>query len=356
MRRAAPILACIVLLIASAPLAFGRSKGKAAEPLAAPQLELEGGRKLTYERVFSNEREAKPNRGFWNRVLDVVAGEPWFHGMIAPYSVVTDSHDRIIVTDPAAGGVHVFDFHQQKYKFISRIKDENGLQSPQCVAVDAADNIYVTDSATGKIFVFDTTGKFRRVIGSLKGGEGFFKRVTGIAVDSEAQRIYATDTLRNKIFVLDMQGNVLQTIGSPGTENGEFNYPTELRLHGDELIVVDSMNFRIQVLGRDGTFHYAIGHLGDGQGSFFRPKGVGMDSEGHLYVVEGLSSMVQVFDHEGNLLYYFGQKGSGLGDFLLPTGLFIDRNDRIFVVDSYNGRVQVFHYFGIAKQASGVKR
>jgi len=51
----------------------------------------------------------------------------------------------------------------------------------------------------------------------LKGGEGYFKRPTGIAaVDSAAQRIYVTDTLRDKIFVLDMQGHVLQSIGKHG--------------------------------------------------------------------------------------------------------------------------------------------
>ncbi len=74
------------------------------------------------------------------------------------------------------------------------------------------------------------SGKFKHVLGSLKGGEGYFKRPTGIAVDSAAQRIYVTDTLRDKIFVLDMQGQVMQTIGKHGTGNGEFYYPTELRL------------------------------------------------------------------------------------------------------------------------------
>ena len=96
------------------------------------------------------------------------------------------------------------------------------MLTPQCVAVDAQDNIYVTDSESGKIFVFNSDGKFQRAIGSLKGGEGFFKRPTGIAVDSAAQRIYVTDTLRNQIFVTDMQGNVLQTIGS----NGEAARPS----------------------------------------------------------------------------------------------------------------------------------
>jgi DNA-binding beta-propeller fold protein YncE len=315
-----------------------------------PELLLEGGRKLTFERTFSSQRDVKTKKSFWNHVVDFVAGEPDYHGLIRPYSIVTDSQNRIIVTDPGAAGIHVFDFQQQKYKFLSHLNGRDPLQSPQCVAVDRDDNIYVTDSESGKIFVFERNGKFRRVIGSLKGGEGYFKRPTGIAVDSEAQRIYVTDTLRNKIYVMDMQGSILQTIGKTGEGDGEFNFPTELRLVGQDLIVVDAMNFRVQVLDRSGIFKFAIGSEGDGHGELFRPKGIGVDSEGHIYVVDGLYSIVQVFDRQKNLLYYFGGRGTQLGDFQLPTGLFIDRRDQIFVVDSYNRRIEVFQYQAIGKQ------
>ena len=329
--------------------AAGGTKTKTAGPVTVPELELTGGRKLRYEGSISSEKQVRSPHRFWGRLLDAVAGEPDYHALINPYSVVTDSQGRIIVTDPGAAGIHIFDFTQHKYKFIARQKDKDGLESPQCVAVDAADNIYVTDSQSGKVFVFDANGKFQQVIGSVK-GEGYFKRATGIAVDSQAQRIYVTDTLRNQVFVLDMQGAVVQKIGMRGTADGEFNYPTELRLAGQNLLVVDAMNFRLQVLDRSGKFQYAIGEVGDDVGSMFRPKGIAQDSEGHLYVVEGLSGMVQVFDQQGQLLYYFGQKGTGFGEFQLPAGLFIDGSDRVFVVDSYNRRVQVFQYFALGKQ------
>ena len=306
-----------------------------------------------FQRSFSYEREAKPKRGFWNKLVDVVAGEPEFHSMVRPYAVVSDSKGRIIVTDPGAPGVHIFDFEQQKYKFLQHPEGKDSMRWPQCVAVDGRDNIYVTDSDAGKIFVFDAGGKLRHVIGSLKGGEGMFKRPTGIAIDSAAERIYVTDTYRNQIFMMDMQGSVLAKFGRNGSGDGEFNFPTELRLEGNDLIVVDAMNFRVQVLSKDGTFQYAIGRIGDGQGSMFRPKGVGLDSEGHLYVVDGLYNLVQVFDRQGQLLYYFGQKGTGFGDFQLPAGLFIDHNDRVLVVDSFNRRVQVFRYFALPKQGAG---
>jgi DNA-binding beta-propeller fold protein YncE len=317
-----------------------------------PALELSGGRRLVYERSFSSQREVKLKKGFFTRLLDVVAGAPEYRELVRPYSVAADSRGRLIITDPGIPGVHVFDFARQKYKFIER-EGKDAFRAPQCVAVDDEDNFYVTDSEAGKIFVFDAESKFRRVIGSLKGGEGYFKRPTGIAVDSAANRLYVSDTLRHKIFVLDLEGNTLQTIGQNGAVDGEFNFPTELRLAGEELIVVDAMNFRVQVLDRSGVFRYAIGDAGDSNGAMFRPKGIGLDSEHNLYVVDGLWGVVQVFNHEGKLLYYFGQSGDAPGDFNLPSGLFIDRSNLIYVVDSLNRRVEVFHYFGPTAQAQG---
>ena len=353
-KRAAAL--SLALLLSATVGATKKPKETHSEP-APPDLLMDGGRKLSFERSFSLEREVKPKRSFWTRVIDVVAGEPDFHYLVNPYSIAVDSRGRLIVSDPGADGVHIFDFAQQKYKFLTRRqKDGDPMLLPQCVSVDAYDNIYVTDSEAGKVFVFEPSGKYQRAIGSLRGGEGMFKRPTGIAVDSAAQRIYVTDTLRDKIYMMDMQGSVLQMIGKQGTGSGEFNYPTELRLNGQDLAVVDAMNFRVQVLSRSGEFRYSIGKIGEGIGTMFRPKGIGFDSEGHLYVVDALWGAVQVFDSQGRLLYYFGQRGTGLGEFQLPAGLQIDNNDRIYVVDSYNRRVQIFRYYGLTKQAGVTKR
>ena len=351
--RASVACAAILLCFAAPSWSAKVRKQKVEEPLP-PDLLLEGGRKLHYERSFSSEKEMEKKPGFFTKVLDVLIGQPEHPQLVRPYSIVVDSRGRAIVTDPGANGIHIFDLEQHKYKFIERRdKDKDPMLSPQCIAVDAQDNIYVTDSEVGKIFVFDASGKFRRTIGSLKGGEGFFKRPTGIAVDSAADRIYVTDTLRNKVFMLDMKGSVLQTIGRRGTENGEFNVPTEVLVHSQSLFVVDAMNFRVQFLDRSGGFQTSVGQIGDYSGTMFRPKGIGLDSEEHLYVVDGLWGVVQVFDRQGRLLYYFGSRGTHLGEFQLPAGLFVDHDDRIFVVDSYNRRVQVFRYSGVPKQASG---
>ncbi len=349
--RAGRGIACFVLLLLTP--AWAAKKTDPASVPGPPDLLLEGGRKLSFESAFSSEKEVLGKPKFWTRVLNVVAGEPDYRTMMRPYSIAVDSHGRAIVTDPGAAGVHIFDFEHHKYKFIARWEGRDAMLAPQCVALDAQDNIYVTDSESGKIFVFDGNGKFRHALGSLKGGEGYFKRPTGIAIDSAQQRIYVTDTLRDQIYMLDMEGHVMQVIGKHGGGKGEFYYPTELHLDGENLLVVDAMNFRVQWFGRKGDPEGMMGQIGDAPGQMFRPKGVAVDSENHLYVVDGLSGMVQVFDREGRLLYYFGKRGVGLGEFQLPAGVFIDHDDRVYVVDSFNRRVQVFHYYGLPKQARG---
>lgn len=337
----------LTIIFLAAPLCLAAKRETHTDALP-PDILMDGGRKLVFEQTFSSEREVRGKRGFWNKLVDVVAGEPEFHSMVRPYDIAIDSHGRVIITDPGAVGIHIFDLAQHKYKFLQRDDfHTDNLRAPQCVAVDAHDNIYVTDSEAGKIFVFDAGGKFQRAIGSLRGGEGYFKRPTGIAVDSAADRIYVTDTLRDQVFIMDMKGSVLQKFGGNGADPGQFNFPTELLLFGQNLAVVDTLNFRVQVFDRAGTFQYAIGKLGDNAGAIFRPKGVSLDSEGHLYVVDGLSSLVQVFNRENQLLYYFGGVGTALGEFQLPAGLVIAHDDRIYVVDSFNRRVQVFHYFGV---------
>lgn len=321
-----------------------------------PDLLLEGGRKLSFERVLGSERDIRGKPGFWKKLVDVVAGEPEYKRMVRPYGVAVDSHGRVIVTDPGMAGIHIFDTEQHKYKFVERRgKSKDAMLEPQCIAIDGDDNIYVTDSRAGKIFVFEPGGKYKGVLGSLKGGEGYFKRPTGIAIDRETKQIYVTDTLRDKVFILDPNGSVLKGIGQHGEKNGEFNLPTELLIKNGILAVVDAMNFRVQTFDRNGNFQSAIGNLGDSEEALFRPKGIGLDSENHIYLVEGLWGTVQVFDREGQLLYFFGKRGKKLGEFQLPTGLFIDQNDRVYVVDSYNRRIQVFRYHALKLNAQGAK-
>ncbi|MFY9791862.1 MAG: hypothetical protein WAJ99_11800, partial [Candidatus Sulfotelmatobacter sp.] len=73
-------LAVVALVVSLALTASATRHPKASIKQAVPpELLLDGGRKLTFERSFSLEREVKPKRSFWTRVVDVIAGLPDFH-------------------------------------------------------------------------------------------------------------------------------------------------------------------------------------------------------------------------------------------------------------------------------------
>jgi DNA-binding beta-propeller fold protein YncE len=330
--------------------AFGGGNPPPPEPKEV--VALDGGRRLDFLGTFSSEKDVDPHRSFWKRAIDVIAGPPEYHRLVRPYSIANDSQGRILVTDPGADLVHVFDFAKKKYLFLYAGAHGEHLRSPMGVAVDKQDNIYVTDSVLGKIFVFDPHGKFRRYIGAV-GHEGLFKRATGIAVDKQRGEIFVTDTLRNKVFVMDLAGNRLREFGARGEGPGEFNLPTEVVLRDDAVYVVDAMNFRVQVFDRQGRFRFQVGREGDTVGSIFRPKGVGVDSEANIYLVDGMFETVQVFNSAGALLYFFGHAGNSLAEFQLPSGLAIDSNDHIYVADSYNHRVQKFEFVSARHPATG---
>jgi DNA-binding beta-propeller fold protein YncE len=116
---------------------------------------------------------------------------------------------------------------------------------------------------------------------------------------------------------------------------------------------MDSFNFRVQIFDADGKFVSKFGGIGTGFGQFSKPKGIGVDSEGHIYVSDAAFNNVQIFDQEGRLLLFFGEMGRRRGQFWLPAGLAVDAHDRIYVADQYNKRINVYQYLPEAAAAGG---
>ena len=143
--------------------------------------------------------------------------------------------------------------------------------------------------------------------------------------------------------VFDQDGEYLFKIGGRGDQEAQFNFPSHLAFAGDRLFVNDTMNFRIQIFSPDGKHLETFGKHGTGSGYFIQPKGVAIDSEGHVYVADAMANQVQIFDQDGTFLLGFGGTGEGPGAFQMPAGVAI-RDDTIYVADSRNQRVQVFRY------------
>jgi DNA-binding beta-propeller fold protein YncE len=290
--------------------------------------------RIRYLYSFSEplDLEIKPSWG--RQFMNALAGEKKT-GMVRPYAVAVQGR-KILVADPGAKAVHLFDLERRKHLAIFSAGDQP-LASPVGVALSES-RVYVADSALGQLFLFDHKGNLLKFVADLQ-------RPTGLAFDHSADRLYVAETLAHRVAVFDSDGNRLFDFGARGTKGGEFNFPSHLSISAEKLLVNDNMNFQIKTFSLDGRELTVFGKHGDSSGQFSQPKGVAADSEGNVYVAGATIDRIQIFSAQGEFLLAFGGEGNAPGKFLMPAGITID-NDRIYVADSYNGRVQVFQFLG----------
>lgn len=327
----AALLALVALLPACAGPRHGEAHPVWPPPPAAPRIRH-------VMSIHSASDLARP--GILARLAHLVGGRSRLT-LLRPQGVAVSPQGKMYVTDQERQFVHVIDLGSGKESVIEKAGDKYFV-SPVGVAV-CDDLVAVSDSWLNQVYLFGPGGKLKMTLQK----PGGFRRPTGLAFDSVRKRLYVVDTLANEVLSFDLSGRLTGRFGSPGTDAGEFNYPTQIFVGGNgRLYVTDSLNFRVQAFDPGGEFLFYVGKLGDASGHLAVPKGVGEDSFGHIYVVDSLFSVVQVFDQQGRFLLAFGGPGTQTGYFEVPTGLTIDAENRIYVCDSYNHRVQVFQYVG----------
>jgi DNA-binding beta-propeller fold protein YncE len=301
----------------------------------------EGAAQLIFVRAFSSAQDVKQNaHPILNKTLDIIAGpkeaEPVVSALQEPYAVTTDLAHRIYVTDIGAGAVHVFDFARSEY---SVLRGSEKLRTPAGIAADREGNIYVSDSGLQTILIYDTKGKFVRYVKKAGKHESYFDAPRGIAIDPVTNRLYVCDTTRNRIIVLDRKDRIVARIGSGrgGSGSGEFRHPIQVVIAGDEIVVLDSGNFRVQILDLRGKFRREIrlGNVSEG-------GGLAVDHEKRIYVTDPELNRLQVFGPEGKALYQFGEAGTEAGQFNGMSGISVDSRSCLYLVDTQNKRVQAF--------------
>jgi DNA-binding beta-propeller fold protein YncE len=261
--------------------------------------------------------------------------------LVKPYGVAVSAAGKVYVADTAARRAFAFD---PDAKVVSFVGDDGAgrLTKPIGVAVDDRDVVFVADATLKRVFGYASDGRLQMAIGH----EGELANPSGLAIDRANHRLYVADSAKHQVLCFStLDGSAQQTIGRRGSEDGEFNFPTNLTVDRQgRLYVADTMNFRIQIFDAAGRFVKTFGTLGDSPGSLNRPKGVGVDSEGHIYVIDASFNNFQIFDEAGQLLLFVGSGGRNPGEFVLPAGMSVDDQDRIYVADQGNSRVQVFQY------------
>ncbi len=266
-------------------------------------------------------------------------------GMSKPFDIAVHK-GRIFVSDPPKRTVHIFDPHNFFYGKVKEPSD-SVLAKPFGIDVDEQGNLYVMDRTSGDIKIYDRNGEYLRKIGD----KSQFSMPTGLAVTPDGTKIYIADTggvSTQKHHILEFDsasGELLRTIGKRGSGDLEFNLPKDIVLDGNLLYVVDSGNFRVQVINLDKeTLALKFGSIGRQPGSFSRPRGISIDSEKNIYVSDAAFGNFQIFNAKGQLLLFIGERSDRLAParYMLNSGIVVDEDNRVLMADQFHRKVDIF--------------
>jgi len=209
---------------------------------------------------------------------------------------------------------------------------EGALNGPDNLAVDLRGDVYVADRDNNRIQKFASSGRFLAALGRNGGdgtaglGPGEFNHPRGVTTDGLGD-LYVADSASNRIEKFGPDGRFQARFGrsggdgSAGRARGEFNDPRGLATDpAGNLYVADHGNNRVQKLDSNGRFlavwgrNGGEGSSGRGAAQFTRPRGVAVDSAGHLFVADKGNNRVQEFGPDGQFMRTWGRNG-GDGSF-----------------------------------------
>ena len=145
------------------------------------------------------------------------------------------------------------------------------------------------------------------------------------------------------VILKPFQVKPVLSFGKEGSGDGMFTFPYGVAVSdGDEIVVADNLNHRVQVFDSNGTFLRSFGHKGENAGEFKNPTGIAINKDRNILVSEYYNHRVQIFSWEGRHLGSFGGKGSLDSQLLHPWGLSLDSTGNVIVADTGNKLIKIF--------------
>ncbi|MGD0750819.1 MAG: flippase activity-associated protein Agl23 [Anaerolineales bacterium] len=230
-----------------------------------------------------------------------IAAQMWEYGILQAAPLQADPYAKGTISLPA------------DLAFGTSGNSRGQLNAPRGLAVAPDGSLYVADSRNHRIEHFDATGNLIQTFGQISPGcpyatvppanvpIGTFCEPWGVAVSPDGQWVYVADTWNHRIQKLSASGTAIKTWGTP-------NYDP-----------VSSGNFGL-----------------------WGPRGIAVDSQGHVLVADTGNKRIIVYDADGNFISQFGGEGTAAGQFDEPVGLALDAQGNLYVADTWNQRIQVF--------------
>lgn len=185
--------------------------------------------------------------------------------------------------------------------------------------------------------------------GSAGSGPGHLNRPWACATDGKY--IYISDQDNYRIVVLESEGRLhthgrfVRAFGKQGNGDGQFNTPRGVTVHGEELWVADRDNYRIQIFEKStGNFLRKFGLMGSEQeGRFNYPYCIAFDSGDNALIADGQNRRIQIVRPNGQFVTSFGTTGTRDGEFSNVFSLCVAQDGTIFVGD-FAQHVQAFGF------------
>jgi sugar lactone lactonase YvrE len=226
--------------------------------------------------------------------------------------------------------------------------------SPSGIAIDAGGNVWVADTNNMRIQEFNSSGSYLSQFGSYGAGNGQFAFPEGIFIDSGGN-LWIADNANQRVQEFNSSGSFLSKFGSSGTGNGQFgsSSPWDQAIDsGGNIWVPDSQNNRIEKFNSSGSYLSSFG-----SGTVIVPTGIAFDSGGYIWIADTGTERIDKFNTSGSFLMgigagyngvagSIGTNGTGNGQFYRPYDLAIDSGGNIWVADTDNNRVQEFNNSG----------
>ncbi len=289
------------------------------------------------------KKEVK-KEGFFARLIAMFTG-----GKVTPeifnnpYGVW--SHEgRVYATDTGAQHLTVVDPKAGTFRYMGD-RGEDSLKSPVSVAVDDAGVAYVSDTSEGAVKAYSPEGKLLWKSEGAGGEAGKLNRPAGIALTPSGELLVA-DSGNRRVVLLGKDGNFIREMCLHSKKeyyalpnpNNVWAFP-----NGD-FMVSDPLAARVHIFSSTGAALGGFGEAGDAPGYMSRPRGIAADPDGNIHVVDALFARVQIFDRAGQLLLWYGSPGNVAGQLNLPAGIFIGKDGMIYVADTKNKRIGVYQY------------
>ena len=190
--------------------------------------------------------------------------------------------------------------------------------------------IYVTDIVFHALFQYRKKDfKLLNRVGTEGTQEGQLSYPRGLCIDTNGD-VMVADSGNHRISVFSKQLKFKSCLGI-----GHLQYPKDVKLSDDRIVVLDYGSKCVHFFARDG--HLLSSCIPQGRthdSSVNSPCFFCLDAANNIIISDHSNNAIKLFTELGHHIHTIGREGHGKGEFIRPMGVCISKLGNIFVVSN----------------------